>query len=62
MNFPVHFELGSSFVNCVVPGHTVGSKVRPLPVVDVAGSGAMTRPSELVLQDHGFDTGNLSLL
>ena len=25
-------------MNCVAPGHTVGSKVRPLPVVDVAGS------------------------
>ena len=87
-------------MNCVAPGHTVGNKVRPLPVVDVAGSerllhivleslrrsssitmargqfakqddlwkamifqsGNMTRPSELVLQDHGFDTGNLSLL
>ena len=87
-------------MNCVAPGHTVGSKFRPLPVVDVAGSerllqvvleslrrspsitmargqfakqddlckamifqsGNMTRPSELVLQDHGFDTRNLSLL
>ena len=36
--FPVHFELGSSLVDCVAPGHTVSSKVRPLPVVDVAGS------------------------
>ena len=81
-------------------GHTVSSKVRPLPVVDVAGSvgllkavlewllwsisltrargqftehdnlweamifksGNMTSPSELVLQDDGFDAGNLSLL
>ena len=31
-------QLGSSLVNCVAPGHTVGSKVRPLPVVDAAGS------------------------
>ena len=83
-----------------MPGHTVSSKVRPLPVVDVAGSerllqavlesllrspsltmatgkfakhdnlweavvfhsGNMTGPSELVLQDHGFDAGNLGLL
>ena len=28
----------SSLVDCVAPGHTVRSKVRPLPVVDVAGS------------------------
>ena len=87
-------------MNYVAPGHTVGSKVRPLPVVDVAGnerllqvvlvsllrspsitmargqfakhddlwkamifqSGNMTCSSELVLQDHGFDTGDLSLL
>ena len=78
----------------------VGSKVRPLPVVDVAGSerllqvvlesllrspfitmargqfakhddlwkatifqsGNVTRSPKLVLQDHGFDAGNLSLL
>ena len=80
----------------MAPGHTVSSKVRPLPVVDIAGSerllesllcsfsltmargqfaehedvweamvihsGNMTSPSELVLQDHGFDAGNLSLL
>ena len=35
--FPVHFELGSSLVDCVAPGHTVSSKVRPLLVVHVAG-------------------------
>ena len=87
-------------MDCVAPGHTVSSKVRPLPVVDVAGSerllqavlesllrspsltmargqftehdnlweamvfhsGNITSPLELVLQDHGFDAGNLSLL
>ena len=87
-------------MNCVAPGHTVGSKVTPPSVVDVAGSerllqvvlesllrspsitmarrqfakhddlwkamifqsGNVTRPSELILQDHAFDTGNLSQL
>ena len=90
----------SNLVDCVARGHTVSWKVRPLPVVNVAGSeqllqavlesllrspfltmasgkfadhdnlweamvflsGNMTSPSELVLQDHGFDAGNLSLL
>ena len=90
--FPVHFNWAE--------GHTVSSKVRPLPVVDVAGSerllqavlesllrspsltmarrqfvehdhlweamvfhsGNMASPSELLLQDHGFDAGNFSLL
>ena len=84
----------------MAPGHTVSSKVRPLLVVDVAGSerllqvvlesllwspsltmasgefaeqddpwtsmvfhsGNMTSPSERVLQDRGFDAGNLRLL
>lgn len=30
--------------------------------VKILQSGNMTSPSELVLQDHGFDAGNLSLL
>ena len=30
-DFPVHFELGNSLVDCVAPGHSVSSKVRPLP-------------------------------
>ena len=84
----------------MAPGHMVSSKVRPLPVVDVAGSegllqavlewllrsvslttargqftehdnlweamifqsGNITSPSKLVVQDDGFDAGNLSLL
>lgn len=84
----------------MVPGHVVRSKVRPLLVVDVAGSeqllqavlesllwspslmmasgkfakhddlwkamvfhsGNMSSPLELVLQDHCFNAGNLSLL